>query len=56
VLLSGVSKMILWGYILAFGAGISFVIQQVTLPPGIDPTRIRVWPDRGPDDEGQQAH
>jgi transporter family-2 protein len=28
VLLSGVSKMILWGYILAFGAGISFVIQQ----------------------------
>src|SRR6185295_10587750 len=26
----------------------------MTLPPGIDPTRIRVWPDRGPDDEGQQ--
>jgi hypothetical protein len=31
-------------------------IDVVTLPPGIDPTRIRVWPDRGPDDEAQEAH
>ena len=34
----------------------TMVEPLLTLPPGIDPTRIRVWPDRGPDDEGQQAH
>ena len=26
----------------------------MTLPPGIDPSRIRVWPDRGPGDKGNR--
>jgi CDP-glucose 4,6-dehydratase len=39
-----------------WGLAVSRGGSPVTLPPGIDPTRIRVWPDRGPDDEAEEAH